>query len=159
MDNKNYVSVMIQSLAKKIEVLKKVQEASASQMELLKQEEVDLDIWNENTDLKGTLIDEMMALDEGFEQLYMRVQEELGSNREAYRSEIEKMQAYIKEITELSVDIQAVEARNKELAQVQFSRLKKKKNSMMQSNKVATMYSNNMKKLNFVDPQFMDRKK
>lgn len=159
MDTKNYVSIMVQSLEKKIDVLKKIQEASKVQMELLKQEDVDLEVWNDQTEQKGALIEELLALDEGFEQLYQRVREELDSDREAYQIEIVKMQTCIREITELSVDIQALEARNKELAQVQFSRMKKKTKTMIQSNKVATMYSNSMKKINLVDPQFLDRKK
>ena len=68
------------------------------------------------------------------------------------------MQELIKHLTDLSVEIQAQEARNKDLMTKKFADVKKKTRGFRTSGKVADQYYKNMMKLNNVEPQFMDNK-
>ena len=69
------------------------------------------------------------------------------------------MKQLITEITEKSVTIQSEEVRNRRLVERRFSQERKKVKSMRNSSTVAKQYYNNMAKLNYVDAQFMDKKK
>ena len=53
MQEKEYIQMLIRSLEKKIAVLKKIQELNAEQTQLLSQEEVDKDVWQELIDKKA----------------------------------------------------------------------------------------------------------
>ena len=57
------------------------------------------------------------------------------------------------------MEIQAQEARNKELMIRKFAYVKEKAKSARTNSKIANQYYKNMMKLNYVDPQFMDNKK
>ena len=158
MDNKKYVDIMIQSLERKVSVLKNIKECNKKQEELLNNEEVDVDIWDKMVDEKSPLIDEINLLDEGFDEVYERIKEDLTNNKEGYKAEIEAMKKLIGEITSLSMAIKAQEARNKSKAELHFGRLRKKGRTIRQSNRAAEVYNTSMKKLNAIDPQFLDRK-
>ena len=158
MEEKNYIQVLIQGLDKKIKVLQQILEENDKQEQFLLQDEVDVDEWEALAEKKTPLIEELEFLDQGFSEVYEHVKEELHLHRDVYQEEIKKMQERITNITELSVQIQASEARNKQRAQVQFAKLKKRGRTIHQSSHAARLYSNNMKKLNLVDPQFLDRK-
>ncbi len=69
------------------------------------------------------------------------------------------MQKLIAEITEKSVEIQAVEARNKSQVEARFSTIRKQIRQVKDNQKVVKEYYRNMQKMNYVEPQFMDNKK
>lgn len=110
-------------------------------------------------DKKDELIKELEQLDRGFNTVYARVKEELIGNKEAYKEEIAKMQALITEITDKSMNIQATEKRNKEALMSRMDMVKREIYQAKNTKKVATSYYKNMNGLNYVEPQFMDRKK
>lgn len=159
MMEKNYIQLLIQSLEKKMAVLDQVINLNDQQKELLSKEEVDLDEWNIIIEEKAKDISEINFLDEGFEEVYNRVKEMLVTHKESYTDEIERLQDLISKITDRSVTVQAGEKRNKELAQLQFGKIKQKIRSVKQTNKAVQTYGNSMKKLNLVDAQFLDQKK
>lgn len=159
MKDLQYINILADSLKKKYHILKEIEEFNQAQTELLCGDEVEMDEWEALVDKKEELIQEILRLDEGFESVYQQVREELDNNRQDYTAQIKRMQESISDITALSVDIQAQEARNKELAKKVFSTLKKKSKSIKQSNHVANIYDTNMKKLNLIDAQFLDQKK
>lgn len=158
MQDKEYMQVMIQSLTKKKAVLEGICEDNLRQKDLLKTDAPDIDEWEAIVKEKAEKIDQLNLLDDGFNSLYQRVREELTKNREQYAEEIRSMQKLITGITELIVNIEAQEARNKELAAAQFSKMKKQVRQVKQTSKAAEAYRNNMKKINVVDPYFVDRK-
>ena len=159
MIEQNYLQLLIQSLEKKITVLDHIVQLNDQQKNLLLQEEVDLDEWNGIIEEKAKSIDQINFLDEGFEEVYNRVKDMLSSRREEFQSEIRILQGLIGKITDRSVQVQTGEQRNKELAQLQFGRIKKKMRTVRQTSQAVQSYSNSMKKLNFVDAQFLDKKK
>lgn len=159
MIEQNYLQLLIQSLEKKITVLDHIVQLNEQQKNLLLQEEVDLDEWNGIIEEKAKSIDQIYFLDEGFEEVYNRVKDMLISRREEFQSEIRTLQGLIGKITDRSVQVQTGEQQNKELAQLQFGRIKKKMRTVRQTSQAVQSYSNSMKKLNFVDAQFLDKKK
>lgn len=159
MQENSYIQVLIQSLHKKVEALDSIIEKNIEQYEILSVEEADMDAFEKNVTEKSEYVDKIIFLDEGFEEIYARVKEELDVNRSAHVEEIKQMKELISAITERSMKIQAQEQRNKDLAAMQFSKAKKKIRQVKTGNKVAMQYYQNMQQLNVVDPQFMDKKK
>ena len=98
-------------------------------------------------------------LDSGFDKLFERVREVVNANREAYASEIKEMQGLITRITEKSSEIQVQEARNKDLMTQKFAKVRKQARDVRASQQAVNQYYQNMKKINVIDPQFMDNKK
>ena len=158
MEQRNYILALIQSLEKKVDILNKIRVKNEEQTLLLSEEDPDIDKWDELTTRKGELIDEINFLDDGFNEVYEHVRDELQANREAYKEEILHMQDLIRKLTELSEVIQSEEARNKEAAERHFARLKKKGKVLTQSNRAAKLYKDNMQKVNYIDPQFFNEK-
>lgn len=159
MIEQNYLQLLIQSLEKKITVLDHIIQLNDAQKNLLVKEEVDLDEWNGIIEEKAKNIDQINFLDEGFEEVYNRVKDLLSSHREEFQEEIRILQGLIGKVTDRSVQVQTGEQRNKELAQLQFGKIKKKMRTVRQTSQAVQSYSNSMKKLNFVDAQFLDKKK
>lgn len=159
MQENSYIQVLIQSLHQKVKALDSIIEKNKEQYEILSAEDADMEAFEKNVTEKSEYIDKIVFLDDGFEEIYSRVKEELDVNRAAHTEEIQEMKELISKITERSMKIQAQEQRNKELAAMQFSKAKKKIRQVKAGNKAATQYYQNMQKLNFVEPQFMDKKK
>lgn len=154
-----YITILIQSLEKKIRVLDKIIESNKDQKEILSQEEMDTDRFEANLDEKGRLIDELNLLDDGFQEIYNRVKDELGDNRELYKEEIKRMQKLISDITEKSVTIRAEEERNRAAAARQFDSMRDNIQTAKRSRQAANVYYSNMSRVNMVDAQFMDKRK
>ena len=154
-----YITILIQSLEKKIRVLDKIIESNKDQKEILSQEEMDTDRFEANLDEKGRLIDELNLLDDGFQEIYNRVKDELGDNRELYKEEIKRMQKLISDITERSVTIRAEEERNRAVAAKQFDNMRDNIQVAKRSRQAANVYYSNMSRVNTVDAQFMDKRK
>lgn len=126
MQENSYIQVLIQSLHQKVEALDSIIEKNKEQYEILSAEEADMDAFEKNIEEKSQYIDKIVFLDDGFEEIYTRVKEELDGNRAAYTEEIQKMKDLISMITERSMKIQVQEQRNKELAGMQFSKARKR---------------------------------
>ena len=160
MDNEEYIPVMQQSLKNKVSVLNDILSLCTEQEEMFKKDRSSVDEeMLESVRKKGNLIDELKRLDEGFDSLYNKVAGLLEADRKSHAQEILDMQALIREITDLSVRIQAQEKRNKDLADRFFDQSKERIGSKRSAIKAANIYRKNMKKIQYVDPQFMDRKK
>lgn len=147
------------SLVKKIEVMKKIEEKNEEQQILLKNpEEVDENAFDKILDEKGELIDQLLKLDDGFQTLFDKVKEEVGNNKEQYKEQINRMKDYIREITGMSASIEAAEHRNKRLAENYFSSARKKMSYSRQTSAAAFSYFQTMKNYKDVPPQFLDNK-
>ncbi len=154
-----YIIILIQSLEKKIKVLDKIIESNQEQKEILSQQDMDTDRFEANLNEKGNLVDELNLLDDGFQDIYDRIKDELGTNREAYKEEIKQMQKLISEITEKSVTIRAEEERNRALAIKQFDNMRGNITTAKRSRQAANTYYSNMSRVNTIDAQFMDKRK
>lgn len=93
-------------------------------------------------------------LDTGFESLYDKVKEELESNRDIHKEQIRQMQELIRALTELNMQIQATEARNKEKATAKFAYIRQQAKEIRSSQKIVKEYYNNMMHKAYNEPHF-----
>lgn len=155
----NYLMIMIQSLKKKIEVLDCIIDADERQKIGLENPSLDPDDFDKIVEEKAKYIEHLELLDQGFDKLFERVKGQLNDNRELYKDEIKEMQKLITTVTEKSNKIQVQEARNKELMTQKFAKVHKQARDVRASQQAVNQYYQNMKKINYIDPQFMDNKK
>lgn len=155
----SYIDILLRDLKKKNQVLDTIIFANQEQKELLEDPNLDPDDFDAIVEKKAKLIDELDKLDEGFEQVYQRIKEELQENKAKYAMQIKELQGYIRQLTDKSATIQAQEQRNKEAMQKKFSEVKKQVREVRASQKVVNQYYRNMMKTGYVDPQFLDNKK
>lgn len=146
--NENYVDIMLQSLKKKVTVLNQIIELNRQQKILLDDPNLPPESLEQNLSDKDQMIRKLNELDEGFEELYNRVKDELQAQRAQYVSQISQMQDLIKEITEKSAMIQMQELRNKEKAMQKFSGIREQVKGVRNSQKVVKQYYQNMMKQN-----------
>ena len=107
---------------------------------------------------KQRLIDEVVRLDEGFEILYEKLAKELEGNRQRYAAQIRELQAKVAKVTELSVSVQAQEARNKKLVENYFARERAGIGQRRKNAKSAFDYYKSMSGAGYVPPQMYDNK-
>ena len=156
---KSYLQILQDSLLKKLELLTKIEEKSLEQSKMLKNSNIDMELIDFNMDEKAKLIEEVLALDDGFESVYEKIRIHLVPNKQQYKAEIEVLQKMIEKVTSKSASIQAIEARNKAEMEVFFSNQKRGLQGKRNAMSVARDYYQNMNKVKYVSPQFLDRKK
>lgn len=155
----SYLSILEDSLNKKLELLKKIESKSMEQSMMLKDRTVNPDFIDHNMDEKLKMINEVIHLDDGFESLYEKIKNELNQHKDRYQEEIKRLQDLIRKVTEKSTSIQAIEARNKSQMEIYFSNKKKEVQSKKSAMSIAKDYYQNMNKVRNVTPQFLDKKK
>ena len=159
MADNQYILIMLQSLQKKDKVLDSIIQINKRQKEELENPSLDPDDFDKTVEEKSELIEQLELLDNGFEQVYERVREELQTDKDNYKDEILQMQNYIRLLTEKSMQIQSQEARNKQLMEQKFASVKKQVREIRSSQKVVNQYYKNMMKKGYTEPQFLDNKK
>ncbi len=160
MTNKEYINIMKESLDKKVDLLEQLQGLNLEQKNILEDYDSSPQDLEENMDKKSTIIDRLDKMDDGFQSLYDKVKEELNSNKEAYADDIRSMQTLIKMIGDLSVDVQAKEMQNKELAKQRFSYVRTQIRETKHGQKaVASYYASMMNNTGYEGSQFWDKKK
>lgn len=155
----NYLKVLEESLERKLQIMAKIQECSLSQQEVLQAQDVNLDEFDKYVDQKSALIEELMALDSGFESLYRNVEQELQNNRQKYAAEIKRLQELVTRVTEESVTIQAQEARNKKQVEDYFRKERAGIAQNRKNSKAAFDYYKSMSGSGYASSQFYDNKK
>ena len=152
------LTILSESLDRKLEVLQKIQEYNKRQEEVFSAEKVDIRQFDAAVEEKQHLIDEVVRLDDGFEILYEKLAKELEGNRQRYAAQIKEMQAKVAKVTELSVSVQAQEARNKKLVENYFARERAGIGQRRKSAKSAFDYYKSMSGAGYVPPQMYDNK-
>lgn len=154
-----YLDMLQDSLKKKLEILNGIMNYQSEEAEMLKGESMDMEAFDKSISDKVALAEKIGSLDDGFEQVYDRIRKEMIEHKEKYAVQIRAMQNMIGEISEKSVLIQAEENRIKlevdNFAKRESAALRQRRDN----GKAARSYYNSMKKLNYVDSQFMDKKK
>ena len=154
-----YLDMLQDSLRKKLEILNGIMQYQREESDMLKSENIDMEAFDKSINDKVALAESIDSLDDGFEQVYDRIREEMINHKEKYAAQIRAMQDMIGEISEKNVLIQAEENRMK----LEVDNFAKRESAALRqrldNGKAARSYYNNMKKLNYVDSQFMDKKK
>lgn len=154
----NQLGILSESLEQKIQVLLEIQQYNQKQEEAFGGEEPDLEAFDEAVEAKDSLIDKLLRLDSGFETLYAGVSKQLKADRQQYAAQIKGLQNQIARVTELSVSIQAQEARNKKMVEDYFAKARSGIKQGRQSSKVAYDYYKNMGGMPYDTSRFMDSK-
>ncbi len=152
------LNVLSDSLDVKLGVLEKLLEYTNIQKEIFEAESPDMDEFDRIFDEKDVLLDKLESLDEGFEELYKRVSDQLKENRSQYAAQIKNLQEKISRITELSASIQAQEARNKKMIDEYFARERQGIKQSRVSSKAAYDYYRNMSGMNLQSSGMWDSK-
>lgn len=145
MDNINtYISVLHGSLRKKLELIKEILELTKEQNKILSKEDIDADYFERIVDEKDRKINEVLSIDKGFQSLFDKISVYIKANPKTYRQQILEMQNFIRTITDIGVEIENLEYRNRE----KFKKyILLKRNSIKDfkvSNKTAVSYYKNM---------------
>ena len=152
------LTILSESLDRKLEVLQKIPEYNKRQEEIFSAQNVDISQFDAAVEEKQRLIDEVVRLDDGFEILYEKLAKELEGNRQRYAAQIRELQAKVTKVTELSVSVQAQEARNKKLIENYFAGERTKIGQRRKSAKSAFDYYKSMSGAGYVPPQMYDSK-
>lgn len=155
----DYLKILEESLSKKLSVLQALLEASNRQSVLADEEEFDLDAFEETMDQKEALLSQLEELDEGFDSVFRKIETKVKENQDLYKNEIGALQQLIRQCTDISVEIQAAEERNKAKLSVKFADQQKEIRQIKTTNKVAATYYKSMTNTQTADPYFMDQKK
>lgn len=158
--NKQYISVLAESLEKKLQVLGEIYQLCQKQAEVMANSPVDFEEFDRCMDEKDNCIQELDKLDEGFDMLYNKVGQELKTNKSMYARQIQCMQQTISDIMDKSTAIQALEERNKRAVEAAFAKERMEIGRGKRSLNVAMNYYRNMRgSADAVEPQYMDKKK
>lgn len=139
-----YVNMMVDSLSRKKRILEFILQKTREQEILLKDDEMDPDKFQAIIDEKGEQIDELNKIDEGFDTLFSYVEKEINENRMAYRTQIEQMQKLIGEVSELGIQIQALEHQNSGHFKVYLANQRKAIREFHVNNRTTASYYQNM---------------
>lgn len=155
----NELQLLIEVLEKKERILQQILDKSKIQLEVTEQDTLDVERFDELVDDKAVLLEEMTKLDEGFDQTYERIKEELLMHKDQHKKEIATLQKLISKGVDLGAQISATEGRTKDKLAVSLTRTKKELAQKRVSSKIATDYYKNTNNLKNMDSLFLDKKK
>lgn len=159
MQEKEYLELLIRSLKKKLLLLNKITVLNQEQRSILQDENADPDAFDINVRDKDRLIQQIVELDAGFNEVYAHIKELMEHDHSAYEEQLEEMRSLIRQIMANDAAVRADEQRNYKLAQQKFAAVKKQVREVRASQKVVNNYYRNMMKQSRYEPQYMDRKK
>lgn len=101
--NRDYLSILKESLNKKVKILDELIELNTAQLKSVSGESIDDELFNETIEEKDKCIKNIEELDKGFEIVYEHVKEKLAANRTEYSEEILELKELISKITSLLI--------------------------------------------------------
>jgi flagellar biosynthesis/type III secretory pathway chaperone len=153
-----YIQLLVDTLRKKSEVLNQLMQLTEQQESIIASEEFNDDEFFEIVALKDEKLTALSKLDDGFEQLFESVKEELFTSKVKYVEEITVLKQLITSITDVSVKLQALETRNKAKMDVYFSNQRNEIKRSRLSNKTVASYYKTISKQNEAESFFYDKK-
>ncbi len=145
MDNINtYISVLHGSLRKKLELIKEILELTKEQNKILSKEDIDADCFERIVDEKDRKINEVLTIDKGFQSLFDKISVYIKANPQTYRQQILEMQNFIRTITDIGVEIENLEYKNREKFKKYILLKRNNIKDFKVSNKTAVSYYKNM---------------
>lgn len=158
--NKTYLLILLDSLAKKNTVLESLLSLTNDQRALLEiDEELDMDQFKEIMEQKTVMLKELGRLDQGFELIYENVKDVIVSHKQQYETEIKQLQSMIAKITDKSVRLESMEQENKRKIELFFVQKRTQIKNFKMSNKTVANYYKNMSGHTSDSSYFMDKRK
>lgn len=121
----NYLQILIDCLDKKEVLLDRIIEKNRKQYECVKGKEydsVDWDAFNLLVTEKDIAINRIIEIDDGFDETYNIIKDEVVANKERYRDKVVILKEQIGKLTDKGVRIQADEERNRQIIDNLFSK-------------------------------------
>ena len=143
-EKNSYIGMLLQTLQNQEVTLQEVLAITKEQSKIAAGQEFDEEAFGETLNQKEILIARLNSLDDGFASVYGRVRSVIMKEKESYREEILKMQEYIKNCTDLGVEIKVLEERNRDKLMQCFSEKQKQYGSQMNAATVASKYHQTM---------------
>lgn len=141
---RHYISILRDSLEKKERILNNLYNMTQQQADYLNNTEFEPDVFNEMMDVKAQMIDELDTVDSGFESMYGSVREYLKAHSKDCATEILELQNRIREIMRLSMNLQALEERNRVKLEKIFSSKSSEIKHFRQNNEKVSQYYHTM---------------
>ncbi len=155
-----YISILIDSLKKKIEILERLKDDTTKQEELLSRDELDFDAFNKTIESKEKSLDRLNEIDDGFMEIYEKVAPILKKDTASFENEVTYLKELVRRVTDYSTTLTALEERNKIKLSIHLNRGKQRIKEYKQSSKtVAAYYKNIANKRTPEGSTFYDRKK
>lgn len=155
----NYVQVLIDTINKKEETLRRILEVTQEQERISKAEEYDSDRMEKTLNDKEIQIARLNHLDEGFQSVYDRVASDIRKNIDEYKDSIAILQDKIRVCTEIGNAIRVLEDRNRSRLSQLFTKAKKEYSTSKNKASVAQNYFKTMNNSKIMDAYFVDKKK
>lgn len=159
MQEREYLDVLIQSLRKKLVLLNRISILNQDQRAILQDEQAAPDAFDINVRDKADLIDQIVALDAGFDEVYAHIKELMERDHSAYEDQLNEMRRLIRQVMAEDASVRAEEQRNYELAQKKFASVKKQVREVKASQKMVNSYYQSMMNHKPGDAMFLDNKK
>lgn len=160
----NYLQIMIDGLNKKEKLLDEILERNKAQYELIKDkqyENVDWTAFNLRVTEKDIAIDKINEIDDGFDETYKLVRDEVVANKDKYKDKVLKLQEIIGRLTDKGVTIQTGEERNRQIIDNIFSKTRQEIRKQRTGINVANTYYKTMSNsvVRVAETSILDEKK
>ena len=154
----SYLTILESSLDRKLGILDSLEKLNTEQEAVLGAASFDEEAFGNIVGQKAELVEQLNAMDEGFQLVYDNVKAELDKNSEDYSAEIKSLQGRITQIMEKSSHLMAEEKRNKDRITAKFAQRRREIGSVKKNQQYAANYYKTMNKV-MSEPVFMDKKK
>lgn len=159
MQEREYLEILIRSLRRKLVLLNRIAVLGQEQRELLMDEEMTPEAFDINVRDKDDIVQQIVTLDEGFDEVYAHIRDLMERDHSAYEEQLEQMRELIRLIMAKDAAIRADEQRNYELAQQKFAHVRSRVREMKASRKMVSSYYKSMMRQKPGEAMFLDNKK
>lgn len=156
--DQNYVQVLIDTITKKEETLRKILEITKQQEVISKQDTYASEDMEKTLNEKEIQISRLNYLDEGFQSVYDRVSAEIRNHIDVYKQDVLVLQDKIRICTEIGNEIMVLEERNRSRFNTLFSKAHTDYSTVKSKASVAQNYFKTMNNSKVMDPYFVDKK-
>lgn len=157
--NNTYIAMLKDVLLQKKKTTEEILWVTLEQETALAPELEDMERFDSLMEKKEPLIAKLEELDNGFTDIYAKVQASLNGQKEVYKQEILELQKLITEITDISVKIQTLEERNRRLFEIYLQGRKQQFKTARKNSRAADAYYKTMTGNSQAEAIFMDKKK
>lgn len=157
--NNTYIAMLKDILVQKKKVTEEILWVTLEQETALAPELEDMERFEALMEKKEPLLTKLEQLDDGFSDVYTKVQATLAGQKEAYKEEILAMQQLITEITDISVKIQALEERNRRMLETYLLGRKQQFKAAKKNSRTMDAYSKAMAGTPQGESVFLDKRK
>ncbi len=159
MQEREYLDLLIRSLRKKLVLLNRIAVLSQEQRALLMDEDMTPEAFDINVRDKDDIVQQIVALDEGFDEVYAHIKDLMERDHSAYEEQLSELRELIRLVMAKDAAIRADEQQNYELAQKKFATIKSRVREVKASQKMVSSYYKSMMRQKPGEAMFLDNKK